>query len=156
MPLAEMMGTQQPAGGVSIHTGTISGDAVAIPLTIPVTPEEQATGGALALLRSLGGAGTCEPSVAASAEAMLGEGAEAAARRSAVLQENVFVLLGGTSELGPYLPLVRAGATVVAVSRPGAKLSALVRTARATAAGCALYPSSWPCVWGVAWDSRCG
>ena len=49
---------------------------------------------------------------------------------------------GGTSELCPYQPLVKAGATVVVVSRPGAKIQALVSSARRLSSGTVLVPLS--------------
>jgi len=45
---------------------------------------------------------------------------------SNVLEDKIFVLLGATSELGPALPLADWGATIVAISRPGSKLEALI------------------------------
>lgn len=63
-------------------------------------------------------AGSAEPSVAASLQALLHNDAAAPEELAAVLREKVFVLLGGTSELGPYLSLVKLGATVVVVKQP--------------------------------------
>ena len=40
---------------------------------------------------------------------------------------------GVTSELGPAIPLLRMGATVVAIARQGAKLQSLIDAARVDA-----------------------
>lgn len=134
-PLIEAMSTA-PAAAAALHTGTLQGGAAVAPLAIPI--EDGAD--ALAMLRELGAAGTCEPSVASSVEKILGDTAQLAA----TLSEHVFVLLGGTSELCPCLTLARAGATVVVISRPGEKLNTLLRYLDRETAGTIVVPLSRP------------
>mmetsp|Transcript_15364 Transcript_15364/g.46312 ORF Transcript_15364/g.46312 Transcript_15364/m.46312 type:complete len:520 (-) Transcript_15364:4246-5805(-) len=71
--------------------------------------------------------GCCEQSVATSV-------AEAVdlPREKWDLEGKVFVLLGGTSAFCPAKPLLRLGATVAVVSRPGSKIEALRKYAAGT------------------------
>ena len=59
---------------------------------------------------------------------------------SVILESHVFVLLGGTSELGPLRALLKMGATVVCVARKGKKLAATVEWASAVGAGTLIVP----------------
>lgn len=131
VPIGEAMACPDPE--LKFHTGTIEGEAEALELPSGLGGEA-----GIARLVALGVAGTCEPSVGESVATIAGS-SETLQR---VLRESVFVLLGGTSEMGPYLPLVQLGATVVVVSRNGAKLKALLKDARTAAAGTVIVPLS--------------
>eukprot|EP00658_Telonema_sp_P-2_P006761 TRINITY_DN12552_c0_g2_i1.p1 TRINITY_DN12552_c0_g2~~TRINITY_DN12552_c0_g2_i1.p1 ORF type:complete len:388 (+),score=79.61 TRINITY_DN12552_c0_g2_i1:215-1378(+) len=83
--------------------------------------------------------GCCEQTVPASlrwVEQLRGEG-----HLQSLLDSHAFVLLGATSELGPVLPLLDLGATVVAVARPGTKLQGLMTKAKCMA-GTLVVPMS--------------
>ena len=71
--------------------------------------------------------GSMEPSAVANVADFL---SRPDAERAAFLRERIFVVLGATSAAGPTLPLLRLGATVVAVARPGKKLESLIATVK--------------------------
>lgn len=48
------------------------------------------------------------------------------------LNKKLFVMLGGTSEFCPIRPLLKLGATVICIARPGKKIEALVAEAKLT------------------------
>ena len=126
-----------PSKTAPLYSGIITGEAkVASSLQFP---PNQGRDDGLELLKELAAFGTCEPDVATSASAI----AEMdSTKLQKLLSQHVFVLLGGTSEMGPYLPLVKLGATVVVVARREKKLAALIKGARSTAAGTIVVPTS--------------
>jgi len=131
--MAQAMDT--PDTATKLHTGTVNGEAeVAKSLEIP---GNQSRTDGLALLQELAVSGSCEPDVATSVNSIVGT---SSSKLKSLLDKHVFVLLGGTSEMGPYLPLVKLGATVVVISRRDKKLAALVKVARTTAAGPVVFP----------------
>lgn len=131
--MAQAMKT--PSTTTKLHTGTVNGE-VAVAQSLDIPGNQSRTDG-LVLLQELAVRGSCEPDVATSVNTIT---SMSAAKLKSLLDTHVFVLLGGTSEMGPYLPLVKLGATVVVVSRCNSKLSALVKAARTTAAGPVVFP----------------
>lgn len=58
-----------------------------------------------------------------------------------LVKDKVFVLLGATSELGPFYTLSRLGATIAAVSRPGSrKMKQLIASAKSSTTCTLLLP----------------
>eukprot|EP01064_Diplonema_japonicum_P007866 TRINITY_DN1548_c4_g1_i1.p1 TRINITY_DN1548_c4_g1~~TRINITY_DN1548_c4_g1_i1.p1 ORF type:complete len:508 (+),score=50.48 TRINITY_DN1548_c4_g1_i1:48-1526(+) len=62
-------------------------------------------------------------------------------QRSDILKDKIFVLLGATSAAGPAIPLLKLGATVAMIARPGKKLQTLIEEGKSTS-GTMLIPTS--------------
>lgn len=132
----------------SYQTITIEGEAPAgAPFRVPKDPavsEKTTSHGptmnaeeTVELLRRIASYGSCEQSVV---DAIAYLGAVAPTALAGLASSHVFVLLGATSELGPYNTLMDLGMTVAAVARPGAKLEALIASAKGKA-GTLVLPS---------------
>eukprot|EP00041_Stephanoeca_diplocostata_P019539 m.423081 g.423081 ORF g.423081 m.423081 type:complete len:524 (-) comp21330_c0_seq21:2605-4176(-) len=103
------------------HTGTLIGTA-AKKHTMEVPYQEKTLSGEDIVERVNGWAryGSCEPSAASALEEMAKLSSE---DLNTAIENNVIVLLGATSELGPLETLMELGFTVVCVARNGRKLS---------------------------------
>ena len=136
-PLADM-----PAAAAAnrLCTASVAGTAPLQPLHMcdrSRFPAALTAGSDAHALTALGLTGTCEPSVGESVLQLLGDQragqpGEMEQHENGLpgfLARHVFVLLGGTSELCPYIPL--AGATVVVVKL--ARLAILLNMAKFTA-----------------------
>lgn len=126
----EAAAPREPFG---FHTGIVRGEGThmsmlpRVPHNPPGSEPHVRTvldlGSAANLVQAWADYGSCEASCAQSIRAF---GAMDMKQSRAAISENVFVLLGATSELGPFKSLMEVGATVVAISRNGAKLATLI------------------------------
>lgn len=129
---------ENPYGGVSLDqiasliataplptTTTVKGNGT-LPecLKLDISADQSVSGAdMISLLRKWADYGSAEQSVVESVTSLDVAGIAAL---QPLLQSRVFVLLGATSAMGPAETLLSLGATVVALSRPGAKMTTLV------------------------------
>eukprot|EP01065_Artemidia_motanka_P038427 TRINITY_DN47279_c0_g1_i1.p1 TRINITY_DN47279_c0_g1~~TRINITY_DN47279_c0_g1_i1.p1 ORF type:complete len:549 (+),score=171.12 TRINITY_DN47279_c0_g1_i1:70-1647(+) len=130
------------SGASKFHTYVVQGGQPTSEayLPIPLNRVNWKGDDAATLVAGWAAYGSAEQSAADAVRKMC---SKSGAELGGLLADRVFVLLGATSAAGPALPLLRAGATVAAVARRGAKLNALIDAALETP-GKLLVPCTKP------------